>query len=97
MAAVVSEILWMRWLLKELGMPSDGPTQLFCDNQAARRITSNPVFLERTKHVEMDCHFVKERFESNEIIPTKIDTELQIANILTKPIGTHHLRIHAPS
>ncbi|KAJ0863942.1 putative RNA-directed DNA polymerase [Helianthus annuus] len=51
MAAVISE---MRRLLKELDIPQEGPTQLFCNNQAARHIANNLVFHERTKHVEMD-------------------------------------------
>ncbi|GJT82790.1 putative RNA-directed DNA polymerase [Tanacetum coccineum] len=53
MSNAVSEILWMRWLLGELDMAPVGPTALFCDNQAARHIANNPVFHERTKHVEM--------------------------------------------
>ena len=54
MASTVSEILWVRWLLKDLQVVVDKPTSLLCDNQAARHIASNPVFHERTKHVEMD-------------------------------------------
>ena len=76
MASTVSEILWLRWLLKELELPCDSPTQLFCDNQAARNIANNPIFHERTKHVEMDCYFVRERVESKEIVPMPIDSKL---------------------
>ncbi|KAD4177991.1 hypothetical protein E3N88_26582 [Mikania micrantha] len=92
MAAVVSEIIWMRWLLKELDFFQAGPTQLFCDNQAARHIATNPVFHERTKHVEMDCYFVRERVESREIQTMKIDTTMQLADLLTKPLGTNRFR-----
>ncbi|KAM0047832.1 putative RNA-directed DNA polymerase [Helianthus debilis subsp. tardiflorus] len=77
MATTVSEVLWVRWLLTELGAVQDGPTTLFCDNEAARHIANNPVFHERTKHIEMDCHFVRERVESKEIMPTYIETKLQ--------------------
>ncbi|KAF5763047.1 putative RNA-directed DNA polymerase [Helianthus annuus] len=66
MATTTSEILWMRWLLKGLEAEQIGPTPLYCDNQAARHIANNPVFHERTKHVEMDCYFVKERVTSQE-------------------------------
>lgn len=72
MATTVSEVLWFRWLLTELDAPQDGPTIVLCDNNAARHITNNPVFHERTKHVEMDCYFVRERVESKEISPTYI-------------------------
>ncbi|XP_022014725.1 uncharacterized mitochondrial protein AtMg00810-like [Helianthus annuus] len=91
MANTVSEIVWMRWLLGLLGVPPIGPTPLFCDNQAARHIANNPVFHERTKHVEMDCYFVKERVESKEIQPMKIDTKTQL---LTSSLN-HYGRINS--
>nr|GEU92583.1 hypothetical protein [Tanacetum cinerariifolium] len=53
MASTVNEIIWMLWLLKELTINLNGPTSLFCDNQAARHIANNPVFHERTKHAEI--------------------------------------------
>ncbi|KAJ9544451.1 hypothetical protein OSB04_024158 [Centaurea solstitialis] len=54
MATTVSEILWMRWLLKDLTIDLKNATPLYCDNQATRHIANNLVFHERTKHVEMD-------------------------------------------
>ncbi|GKC97373.1 putative RNA-directed DNA polymerase [Tanacetum coccineum] len=60
MASTVIEVLWVRWLLQELNVASTSPTSLFCDNQAARHIANNLVFHERTKHVEMDCFFIRE-------------------------------------
>ena len=75
MATTTSEILWMRWLLKGLEIEQHDSTPLYCDNDVARHITNNPVFHERTKHVEMDCHFVKERVESGEIKPFYVDTK----------------------
>ncbi|KAJ0860142.1 putative RNA-directed DNA polymerase [Helianthus annuus] len=107
MASTVSEVLWMRWLLEELDDAQTEPTVLFCDNQAARHIANNPVFHERTKHVEMDCYFVRERVESKEIQPQNIHSKSQIADLLTKALGAQQLRfllgklgvrnLHAPS
>nr|GEX93576.1 putative reverse transcriptase, RNA-dependent DNA polymerase, Gag-polypeptide of LTR copia-type [Tanacetum cinerariifolium] len=54
MASIISEILWVRWLLKDMQVQLTTPTSLFCDNQAARHIANNLVYYERTKHVEMD-------------------------------------------
>ncbi|GJZ26365.1 uncharacterized mitochondrial protein-like protein [Tanacetum coccineum] len=92
MASTVSEILWMWWLLKELNINLNEPTPLFCENQAARHIANNLVFHERTKHVEIDCYFVQERVESQDIQPLRIHTSMQIAYLLTKGLGIQQLK-----
>ncbi|GJZ24464.1 putative RNA-directed DNA polymerase [Tanacetum coccineum] len=107
MASTVSEIIWVRWLLSELQVHNPLATPLFCDNQAARHIANNLVFHERTKHVEMDCYFVREKVESKEIIPMKISSKMQIADLLTKGLPAHQIQfllgkigitdLHAPS
>ncbi|GKC02578.1 secreted RxLR effector protein 161-like protein [Tanacetum coccineum] len=56
MASTISEIIWVQWLLNELQVHNPLAAPLFCDNQAARHIANNPVFHERTKHVEMVSH-----------------------------------------
>nr|XP_043619606.1 uncharacterized mitochondrial protein AtMg00810-like [Erigeron canadensis] len=88
MASTVSEVLWVRWLLTELQVPVPSATSLFCDNQAARHIANNPVFHERTKHVEMDCYFVRERVESSEVVPMRVSSKFQLADLLTKGLPT---------
>ncbi|GKD27064.1 uncharacterized mitochondrial protein-like protein [Tanacetum coccineum] len=107
MASTVSEIIWVRWLLSELHVHNPLVTPLFCDNQAAWHIANNPVFHERTKHIEMECYFVRERVESKEIIPTKISSKMKIADLLTKGLPAHQHQfllgkigitdLHAPS
>ncbi|CAL1399245.1 unnamed protein product [Linum trigynum] len=87
MASTVSEIIWLRHLLTELGAPQMAATPLYCDNQAALHISANPVFHERTKHVEMDCYFVRERVISGDVEPRKIATSSQLTDILTKALG----------
>ncbi|GJV99527.1 putative reverse transcriptase, RNA-dependent DNA polymerase, LTR copia-type gag-polypeptide [Tanacetum coccineum] len=93
MATAVSEITWVRWLLKELDVAVVGPTPLFCDNEAAKHIANNPAFHERTKHVEMDCYFGHERVERKEIMHVHINLKQQIADLLTKPLGAHLLQM----
>lgn len=93
MATTVSELIWLRYLMPELSVAQDSPTPLFCDNQAALHIAANPVFHERTKHVEMDCYFIRERVQSEEIKPLKINTKEQVADMLTKPFGRDRLEL----
>ncbi|XP_019170478.1 PREDICTED: uncharacterized protein LOC109166047 isoform X2 [Ipomoea nil] len=61
MAHVTCEITWVHNVLKEVGVEVMKPIRLWCDNQAAIHISNNPVFHERTKHIEVDCHFVREK------------------------------------
>ena len=60
MTHTASEMLWVRSLLRDLGIDVSTPMQMFCDNQAAIFIAKNPVFHERTKHIEVDCHFIRD-------------------------------------
>nr|KAJ0186503.1 hypothetical protein LSAT_V11C900486210 [Lactuca sativa] len=93
MATTVSEILWTRWLLTEFDVEFHAPIPLLCDNNSACHIAHNPVFHERTKHVEMDFYFVRERVLSKEIVPVKINTQDQLADLLTKPLGSDRLKL----
>ena len=68
MANATSEVIWIRNLLKFVGV-SVPPVHLYCDNQVGLHIANNPIFHERTKHIEVDCHFVGERTISGDIKP----------------------------
>ncbi|KAA3474721.1 hypothetical protein EPI10_024984 [Gossypium australe] len=57
MTLTVSEIVWLSGLLDEIGFKSKESAILFCDNKAAIQIANNHFFHERTKHIEIDCHF----------------------------------------
>ena len=54
-----SELLWLQWLLKDLGVFTSSATPLYCDNQSVIRITHNDVFHEQIKHIKIDCHFIR--------------------------------------
>ena len=53
-----SKLLWLRWLFKDLGVSTSFATPLYCDNQSVIHIAHNDIFHERTKHIEIDCHFI---------------------------------------
>jgi len=63
MSHPAAEITWLVRLLEELGVKSlkSQTCSLFCDNQSAIHIEKNPIFYERTKHIELDCHFTREK------------------------------------
>ncbi|RVW17578.1 Retrovirus-related Pol polyprotein from transposon RE1 [Vitis vinifera] len=78
------EGLWLKKLLEELCITIELPIKLYCDNKAAISIFHNPVQHDRTKHIEMDRHFIKEKIEKGIICMTYIPTREQLANIFTK-------------
>ncbi|XP_048502902.1 uncharacterized mitochondrial protein AtMg00810-like [Beta vulgaris subsp. vulgaris] len=93
MAFTVYEVMWLKQLLKDLGLTNMGGTPLYCDNQAAMAISANLVHHEKTKHVDIDCHFLRDKAQEGVITPTYIPSTQQLADILTKqlPSSQHHL------
>jgi len=88
---VVGELVWLERLLDELSVKCPLPIQVFCDSQEAVHIAKNPVFHERTKHIEIDCHFVRDKLQEGLISLHHIPTESQLADIFTKALtGVKH-------
>ncbi|KAJ0467191.1 putative RNA-directed DNA polymerase [Helianthus annuus] len=86
-ADTVAELIWIKSLLRELGLNSEAPT-LWCDNLGATYLSANPVFRARTKHVEVDYHFVREQVSQGKLNVKFISTDDQIADIFTKPLSS---------
>lgn len=61
LASTVAELVWLAGLFKEFAVDIQLPVSLYCDNKSAIQITANPVFHERTKHIDIDCHFIREK------------------------------------
>ena len=88
MRKLTSELIWIKGLLKDLGIETTTPITMHCDNQAAIHIASNSVFHERTKHIEVDCHKVRQAVEQKIILPCYTRSEDQLADIFTKAAST---------
>ena len=87
MAAVVSEFVWLKGLLKDLSISHDQPALLYCDSKVAIHIATNPAYHERTKYIELDCHFVREKIQDGLVKTFHVSTKHQLADLLTKPLG----------
>ena len=87
MAAVVSEFVWLKGLLKDLSISHDQPALLYCDSKAAIHIAANPIYHERTKHIDLDCHFVREKIQDGLVKTFHVSIKHQLADLLTKPLG----------
>jgi len=107
MATTACEIIWLRTLLHDLMVPISSSAQLYCDNHAAIHIAANPVHHERTKHIEIDCHFIQDCIKLRSIATAHISSKLQLADLFTKALGSHQLsflvgklgirNLHAPT
>jgi histone deacetylase 1/2 len=86
-ANVTAEIIWIQSLLKELGVFLRDRPRLWCDNLGATYLTTNPMFHARTKHIEVDFHFVREQVTRKAMEVRFISSKDQIADILTKPLS----------
>lgn len=89
MALTTYEVTWLMSLFKDLGLRNLHPAALKCDNQAALSIAANPVYHERTKHIEVDCHFIREKIAQGIIHPSYVPSKAQLADVLTKALPTY--------
>ena len=80
------EAIWLRRLLHSVGYPQTQPTSLFGDNQSAIRLIKNPEYHKRTKHIDIQYHFIREKYENGDIDISYISTDNQVADIMTKPL-----------
>ena len=86
LASTTCELQWLSYLLHDFRVLFLQPATLFCDNQSAIQIASNPVFHERIKHIEIDCHIVRDKVNAGLLKLLPVSSSMQIADIFTKPL-----------
>lgn len=86
LANATAEVVWIQSLLKELGVFHKRPPSLWCDNLDTTYLSANPVFHARTKHIEIDFHFIRERVAKKLLEIRFVSSQDQIADIFTKAL-----------
>ena len=87
MAETAREMVWLRSFLADLGISSPFPMPMHCHNQAAIFIAGNSTFHERTKHIEIDCHYIRDKVMSGVISTPHVTSSHQLADVFTKSLA----------
>ncbi|CAL1377768.1 unnamed protein product [Linum trigynum] len=83
------EIQWITQVLKDLRVEYKGSAMAYCDNKSAIHLAENPVFHERTKHIVIDCHIIRERVRSGLVTLKYVCTDRNLADLFTKGLSAH--------
>lgn len=86
MAMGAREVDWLVKQLRELHTPQSQHVSLYCDSTAAIHIANNQVFHERTKHIEVDCHMIRDRVENSLLNLLHVRTNHQLPDVFTKAL-----------
>jgi hypothetical protein len=89
---VACEIVWLQKLLSNLGQSVDAPVVIYCDNIGSIPLANNLVYHARTKHIEVQYHFIREKVIAKEIDLIHVSTEDQVVDIFTKALSTDKLK-----
>jgi hypothetical protein len=94
MAVTCAKLTWLKYILSALHVQHFQPVSLHYDNQAAIYIAANPVFHERTKHIELNCHLIQDKIQAGHICTRYVSSSNQLADIVTKALSSSVLNFH---
>ncbi|GJT00988.1 retrovirus-related pol polyprotein from transposon TNT 1-94 [Tanacetum coccineum] len=83
MDLTTGELKWLKGVLQSFGIHHPQPMLLYCDSQVALHISRNPVFHERTKHIEVDCHYIRDELVFGNLDARHVHTKEQVADFFT--------------
>ena len=87
LANTATEVAWLQSLFTELGISLSSSPIIWCDNISAGSLASNPVYHARTKHIEIDAHYIREQVLAKKLTVQYVPSSLRIADILTKALS----------
>ena len=91
-ANTIAELLWLHWLLHNLGIDCSTAVLIHYDNRSAIQIAHNDVFHECTKHIKIDYHFVRHHLLQDTLQLQSVSFQDQLADIFTKPLPPSRFR-----
>lgn len=86
LASLTCELQWLQYLFKDLTINMPQPALVYCDSKSAIYLAHNPAFHERSKHIELDCHVIREKIQSKLLHLLPISTTDQLTDMFTKPL-----------
>ncbi|KAG3230206.1 hypothetical protein PI124_g24695 [Phytophthora idaei] len=86
LSMLVQEAVHLRQMLEKLKMKQQQASEVFVDNESAKKLAKNPQFHSRTKHIDVRHHFVRERIELKEIEVLRVPGADNVADVFTKPV-----------
>jgi hypothetical protein len=87
LASLTCEIQWLQYIFQDFKITFSNPASVFCDSRSAIYLARNPTFHERSKHIEIDCHVIREKIQSKLIHLLHVPSTSQLANVFTNPLN----------
>jgi hypothetical protein len=86
LASLTCELQWLQYLFNDFQVSFSQPASVYCDNKSAIYLAHNPTLHERSKHIELDCHIIREKLQSKLILLLSVPSKSQLADVFTKPL-----------